>query len=168
MAMAGALLTFLPLGAEATAKSLSSEQLLSLIQTQQRQLDALKAALESTRSQADAAEAAAGEAKNAATAAPLPGMPNSIKIGGAAEVEVTNTEAYSGADSSDITLAKVELYIDVNPHEYLATHVQLLYEDDGNENITLDEAFATVGNTEKHPLYLQVCPSSYKLEHSTA
>ena len=32
----------------------------------------------------------------------------------------------------------------------------MLYEDDGNENITLDEAFAVLGNTEKHPLYLQV------------
>jgi hypothetical protein len=72
-----------------------------------------------------------------------------------AEVEMTDSEAFSGTDTSDITLAKVEFFVDAQPHEYLTTHVQMLYEDDGTETISLDEAFATFGNTEKFPLYLQ-------------
>lgn len=136
----------------AAGQSPSAEQLLQLTQTQQRQIDQLKAMLDKTKGTAEQAASNAAAAKAAAKA---PSMLDSVKIGGVMEVEATDSKTFAGVDSSDITLAKVEVYLDAQPHEYLATHVQLLYEDDGNENIVLDEAFATLGNTEKYPLYVQ-------------
>ena len=134
----------------AANQSPSSERLMMLIQAQQEQLDALKAELK------NATEAAAANTKeDASSTAKMRRFLDSIKIGGVIEVEATNTETYAGADSSDISLAKVELFLDTQPHALLATHMQLLYEDDGNENITLDEAFATLGSTDKFPLYVQ-------------
>ena len=123
--------------------------LIKLIEKQQQQINALRSRLESTEGKAEQAAAKADEA------AAKPSFLDGVTIGGVAEVEMTNTEAFSGGDTSDITLAKVEFFVDTQPHEYLATHVQMLYEDDGTETISLDEAFATLGNTEKFPLYLQ-------------
>jgi len=133
----------------ASAQEPKLADLIRLIEKQQQQINSLRARLETTEGKAEQA-ATAAEA-----AASKPSFLDAVTIGGVAEVEMTSTEAFSGADSSDIALAKVEFFVDAQPHEYLATHVQMLYEDDGNENITLDEAFATLGNTEKFPLFLQ-------------
>ena len=122
-------------------------QLMDMIAAQQQQLNAMKAQLEKAQAQA---QQAAAQAETAAK----PGFLDSIQVGGVIEVEATNTGTYANADSSDLALSKVELFLDTKPHEYLSTHVQLLYED-GSDNITLDEAFATLGNTEKFPMYLQ-------------
>jgi hypothetical protein len=143
-----------------------SEQKKQRVQSEERKSPGLDskntpALVEST--QPDAPKAApmkvrnehAAEAKPATTEANATGLFESIKIGGTIEVEATQVESFTGTESSDITLAKVELYFDTEPHEFLKTHVQLLYEDDGNENITLDEAYATLGNTEKFPVYFQ-------------
>lgn len=123
--------------------------LVKLIEKQQQQINALRTQLETT----------AGKAEQAATvaeqAAAKPSFLDTVTIGGVAEVEMTSAKDFNRADTSDITLAKVEFFIDTQPHEYLSTHVQMLYEDAGSENITLDEAFATLGNTEKFPLYMQ-------------
>ncbi len=70
-------------------------------------------------------------------------------------MEATDSEAFTDQDTADITLAKVEVFIDVTPSDYVSTHVQLVYNDDGNENVNLDEVIATLGNKEKFPLYLQ-------------
>jgi len=123
--------------------------LVRLIEKQQQQLNTLKAQLEATKGKAEQAASAAEAAQQ------KPSFLDKVSIGGVAEVEMTNTKAFSGADTSDITLSKVEFFVDTKPHEYLSTHVQMLYEDTGSENITLDEASATLGNTEKFPLFLQ-------------
>lgn len=134
-------------GAAADEPKLSD--LIRLIEKQQQQINTMKAQLEATQ----------GKAEQAATAAEAAAKTTSfldkVKIGGVAEVEMTNTKAFNKTDTSDITLSKVEFYVDTTPHEYLSTHVQMLYEDTGSENITLDEAFAVLGNTEKYPLYMQ-------------
>jgi hypothetical protein len=133
----------------ASAQEPKLADLVKLIEKQQQQINALRTQLEAT----------AGKAEQAATvaeqAAAKPSFLDTISIGGVAEVEMTSAKNFNKADTSDITLAKVEFFIDTQPHEYLSTHVQMLYEDAGSENITLDEAFATLGNTEKFPLYLQ-------------
>ena len=153
----------------AADQSPSSAQLLQLIQQQQRQINELKAALTKTKGTAEKAAATAADAQANAqasaqanaqanakgAAAGAQGLLSMVKVGGTMEVETTSTKTFAGATSSDITLAKVEVYFDAQPHEYLATHVQLLYEDAGSENITLDEAHMTLGNTEKFPLYLR-------------
>jgi hypothetical protein len=132
--------------------SVTTEQLLSLIQEQQRQIDELKAALAKTRG---TAEAASAEAKDVKQEISKPDFLGSVKFGGLMEVEATSSSDFAGSDSSDIALAKVELYADAKPFEFVSTHLQLLYEDDGDENIVLDEAFAMLGDPDKFPLYAQ-------------
>jgi len=132
--------------------AITTDQLLSLIQEQQRQIDELKAALAKTRG---TAEAASAEAKDVKQEISKPEFLGSVKFGGLMEVEATNSSDFAGSDSSDIALAKVELYADAKPFEFVSTHLQLLYEDDGDENIVLDEAFATLGDPDKFPLYVQ-------------
>ena len=149
--VAGILAATLPFQGYAAEGSPTAKQLLSLIQDQQRQLDTLKEALAKAQ-----ANAAAAEEKSTVETSSAPGALQSIQISGAIEVEATAGETFTGVDSSDITLAKVEVALDAAPSEFVSAHVQVLYEDDGNENITLDEAFATLGNTEKFPVYLQV------------
>ncbi|MEX0693135.1 MAG: LbtU family siderophore porin [Rhodospirillales bacterium] len=123
--------------------------LVKLIEKQQQQINALRTQLEATSGKAEQAATAAEQA------AAKPSFLDTVQIGGVAEVEMTNSTDFNKANTSDIALGTVEFFIDTRPHEYLSTHVQFLYEDDGDENITLDEAFATLGNTEKFPLYLQ-------------
>ena len=132
----------------ANAQEPKLEDLVKLIEAQQKQIDALRTQLETTASKAEQTASAVEE-----TAA-KPSFLDSISIGGVSEVEMTSTEAFSGADTSDITLATVEAFIDAQPHEYLGTHVQFIYEDDGTETISLDEATFTLGNVEKNPFYL--------------
>ena len=145
------ILQVLPLQAALAAGAPTPAQLMQMIQQQQQQLDSLKAALEKAQAEAQAASAKAESAQKSA-----PDFLKSIEIGGAIEVEATNTEGFDDKDSSDITLSTVELYFDTQPTDFVSTHVQLIYEDDEDEDrIRLDEAFATLGNTEKFPLYLQ-------------
>jgi hypothetical protein len=126
-------------------------QLLGLIKAQQKQLNELKAVLETAQKKAEEAAIKADKAEKSSSK----GIAKSIDVGGVIEVEASSAESFANVDSSDITLAKVELFVDVAPTDYLNTHVQLIYEDDGTETINLDEAFAILGNTEKFPLYLQ-------------
>ena len=46
------------------------------------------------------------------------GIAKSVDIGGAIEVEATNSKDFANTDTSDITLAKVELFVDVTPTDY--------------------------------------------------
>lgn len=150
------LLVLAALTPAAAAETMSSEQLLKMIQAQQQQLDALKAQLKqkAAAEKAEAEAVAAAKAEEEAKSSTVKNFIDSIKIGGVIEVEAASTETFAGADASDITLSTVEVFVDAQPHEYVSTHVQFLFED-GNNNITLDEAFAVLGNTEKFPLYLQ-------------
>jgi hypothetical protein len=127
------------------------KQLLEMIQVQQKQLNSLKAAL--IKSQ-EVTKSVINKAKQ--TAESQPQLPYGFEFGGAMEIEATHSETFAGIDSSDLTLAKLEAYFDTKPHEYLSTHFQLIYEDDGTETISLDEAFAIVGNENKTPFSLQV------------
>lgn len=130
----------------------TSEQLLRLIQQQQKQLDELKAMLQKAQAAAEQASAKADEAKTAPTKIKISDY---ISIGGKLEAQASETEAFSKANTSDITLNKVEAYIDAQPADWLLGHVQFIYEDTGSETVSLDEAYAKFGNTEKFPLYLQ-------------
>lgn len=116
------------------------KQLMEMIQAQQKQLDGLKAALLKSQRQAEAAASKSS-------------LLDKVQVGGVVEVEATSTSGFDGTDSSDIALATVEVFVDAQLHDYLSTHVQVIYEDEG-DTINFDEAFATVGNTEKFPLYL--------------
>jgi hypothetical protein len=140
-------LLFSPFSADANP---SIKQLHDMIQAQQKQLDAMKAALKSAEASVKSAVTKADK-----TAKSRPELPKSFKFGGAMEIEAVQSESFAGVDSSDLTLGKLEAYFDAQPHEYVSTHFQLLYEDDGTETISLDEAYAIIGNTDEVPLYLQ-------------
>ena len=131
------------------------QRMMEMIQAQQRQLGALKAELQKAQTQAQAASAKAEQAREASSKrGSIPGLPEGITIGGVAELEITETKTFAQASSSDIALAKAELFVDTQLHDYLGTHVQFIYEDDGTETIGLDEANFTLGNTDEFPLYL--------------
>jgi hypothetical protein len=155
--LASLILIAAPLEAKAASDSLSPEQLLAMIQAQQKQLDALKAALDKAVTEAAEAKAVAQTASQgvASQSGGKVTLPKSFSLGGVIEVEGTNASTFAGVDSSDLTLAKVELELDAVPTDLVSAHVVLQYEDDGNENIVLDEAYATLGNSEKSPLYLR-------------
>ncbi|MEE2698830.1 MAG: LbtU family siderophore porin [Pseudomonadota bacterium] len=143
--LASLALVYSPLPVEANP---SPKQLLQMIEAQQKQLDALKAALLKAEAQA---QTAAKKAESASIA--MPKLPKGLSIGGALEIEASASDTYAGVNSTDLALAKAELFVDAQPHDLLGTHIQLLYED-GSNNITLDEAIVSIGDPEKFPLYL--------------
>lgn len=143
----------LPYSAAAQNGGPSAEQLLSLIQAQQKQLNEMKTALKRAQAQAETAATTAQDAKQAS---PKSLVPDYLSIGGLVEVEGTSTEAFDRSNSSDITLATVEAFIDARPSEYVMGHILFLYEDEGTtETVEVDEGYAILGNTEKFPIFAQ-------------
>lgn len=133
----------------------SNAQLLQLIQQQQKAIEDLKAALSTAQKTSEKAAIKAEEAVTVRDSESEEAWWKRVTIGGVIEAEATSTSSFANADSSDLALAKVELYFDANPVKYVNTHVQLLFED-GSNNITLDEAFVTLGDTDEFPAFLQV------------
>lgn len=127
----------------------SREELLAMLQTQQRQLNQLQAMMKQTKAQAQSAEMKADKAKAS------PAFLDTVQISGALEFEATQSGTFADVDSSDMSLAKAELAFSAKPHEYVTTNVVVLYED-GSDNITLDEATIAIANTDEFPLYAQV------------
>ncbi len=122
----------------------SRDELLKMLQTQQRQLNELQDMLKQTKSKVQKVEKEASSS-----------ILDTIKIGGALEFEATSSETYAGVGSSDLSLAKAELSFAAQPHKYVAANIVALYED-GSNNITLDEATITLANIDEFPLYAQV------------
>jgi len=59
-------------------------------------------------------------------------------------------------DSSDITLATVELGVDVDIIKHVKGHVLFLWEEDETEPVDVDEGFITLDGEDVVPLYLNV------------
>jgi hypothetical protein len=59
-------------------------------------------------------------------------------------------------DSSDITLATVELAVDVDIVKHVKGHVLFLWEEDDTEPVDVDEGFITLDGEDVVPLYLNV------------
>ena len=127
------------------------QQLLKLIQQQQRQIEQLQEALQKAETNSQKAIAAAEGVKSPE---PSKNFLDKFQLGGVIEVEASHTDSFAGADSSDIALAKVEVFLDAQPTDWVSTHVQMLIED-GSTNVTLDEAWATIGNEKEVPYFLQ-------------
>ncbi len=78
-----------------------------------------------------------------------------LTIGGVVEVEANYNDGEQGDDTfnaSDIAVAAVELGVEAEVSDFSSAHVLLLYEDD--EDLQVDEAFITLGNTLNNPFYL--------------
>ncbi|MCV6637474.1 LbtU family siderophore porin [Candidatus Albibeggiatoa sp. nov. NOAA] len=77
-----------------------------------------------------------------------------VTISGLIEVNAWQTEDYAGVDSSDLTLATVELAIDAQVHKWVSGHLVLLFEEDDTEDLTVDVGYIRVGNLDHAPYYL--------------
>lgn len=79
-----------------------------------------------------------------------------VTLSGVVEVEAAYTDDdRETGDTSDITLATVELGVDVNPVQHVSGHVLLLFEEDDTEPMDVDEAFIRLDGEDKLPLFLQ-------------
>lgn len=79
-----------------------------------------------------------------------------VSLSGAIEVEAayTDDDRESG-ESSDITLSKVELGVDVSPLRHVRGHVLLLFEEDATDPLDVDEAFIHIDSGENRHLFVQ-------------
>ena len=127
-----------------------AKELLKLIQEQQKQLDALKKALEETQS----TQSSGGKASKQNSLSNVISE-NKLKIGGTLEIEATNTESFTeDTNTSDLSLAKATLYFEAEPHEMVNTFIAGVFEE-GSSSIDLDEAWVKVGETDDVPAYLK-------------
>ncbi len=79
-----------------------------------------------------------------------------VTFSGLVEVEAFKTDGYDGEDESDITLATVELGIDISLHKFVSGHLLFLWEEDDTEPVDIDEGYIYLGNTEFFPVFFQV------------
>ena len=77
-----------------------------------------------------------------------------VTVRGAIEVEVRWNEDFAGVSESDIALATAELGFEAKMTDWVVGSLALEWLDD-EEKIDIDEAFVTLGNTDKFPLTLQ-------------
>lgn len=82
------------------------------------------------------------------------GVPGGLSFSGAVEVEAGFANGYGDVNTSDITLATVELGLEAEVCDWAAANVVLLWEEDDTEQVEVDEGTITLGNTEKSPFYL--------------
>lgn len=66
-------------------------------------------------------------------------LPGNFHFGGLIETEVMVDDNDKDGDSSDITLATVELGLDVDINEFVKGHILLLWEEDDTDPIAMDE-----------------------------
>lgn len=70
----------------------------------------------------------------------LTALNKSITLGGLLELEAFWDKAEGGDETSDLQLATVELSGDVDINENIAGHLTMLWEDDGTDNVEIDQA----------------------------
>ncbi|MFN2369275.1 MAG: LbtU family siderophore porin [Desulfurivibrionaceae bacterium] len=92
------------------------------------------------------------EAGTGSAVAPVgPTWTERLTFSGLVEVEAGFSDGDDG-NESDIAAATVELGLEAQINDYSAAQVLFLYED--GEGLGVDEAFLTLGNLERNPLYL--------------
>ncbi|MFC1749492.1 LbtU family siderophore porin [Pseudomonadota bacterium] len=79
-----------------------------------------------------------------AVALPLTASAADIEVSGAIEVEASFGDSYAGTDSSDITLATVELGFDSQINDRVSAHLLMLHEDDDTEPMEVDEGIISI------------------------
>ena len=138
------------LGAGPATADPTPQQLMELIQQQQRAIEKLQKQLEETQ----AAQVAAGNESKSDGGSDFISE-NKLKIGGTVEIEATNNESFTAdTTSSDLALAKATLYFEAQPHEMLQTYIAGVF-NDGTASIDLDEGWVKVGETDDVPAYVK-------------
>jgi hypothetical protein len=80
-----------------------------------------------------------------------------LEFSGLVEIEAFAGKDFSGAKTSDVSLATVELGLDAKITDMVSAHVLALYEEgEENDHLIIDEGTITLGNAEKSPFHLTV------------
>ena len=138
------------LGAAPATADPTPQQLMEMIQQQQRAIEKLQKKLEETQ----AAQAAAVSGSKSDGGSDVISE-NNLKIGGTVDIELTNTESFTAdTTSSDLALSKATLYFEAQPHEMVQTYVAGVF-NDGTASIDLDEGWVKVGETDDTPAYVK-------------
>ena len=82
------------------------------------------------------------------------GAPGRLSFSGAVEVEAGFENGYGDENTSDITLATVEVGLEAKVCDWAVANVVLLWQEDDTPQVEVDEGTITLGNTEKTPIYL--------------
>ncbi|HBI15940.1 MAG TPA: hypothetical protein DDY20_10580 [Desulfobulbaceae bacterium] len=78
-----------------------------------------------------------------------------VELGGLVEVEAVTEEDFADEESSDVSLATVELSFDARISDWSSAHLLLLYEEGEEDNhVIVDEGTITLGNEEEFPVVL--------------
>ncbi len=80
-----------------------------------------------------------------------------VDLRGLVEVEAISAEDFNGDDTSDISLATVEVGLDARISDWSQAHLLLLYEENEEEDhLIVDEGTITFGKLDAFPAYLTV------------
>jgi hypothetical protein len=79
-----------------------------------------------------------------------------VNFGGAIEVEAEWFKDFEGDSGSDIRLDTAELDFEIQAHEWVSGLLKIEFDDnDGNDQLAVDEAFVTIGNLDEYPWFLR-------------
>jgi hypothetical protein len=83
---------------------------------------------------------------------------DSIAIGGVIEglASSSNSDAWSGNNSSDIVLDTLEIGISASAGDWVTGNVLFLYENASDDNLNIDEAYIAIANPDKTPVFAQI------------
>jgi hypothetical protein len=126
-----------------------------------KEFDALKAEVMEFRRLMEAKSAQTASAEDPESRCSLesdcrevPAILEGIELGAVVELEVGYASS-DGEDTSDMTVATIEVATGWQLDDWLRVDVVFLYEEDDSP-FDVDQAYVTMGNTEEFPLYLQV------------
>ncbi|MCJ7603625.1 MAG: LbtU family siderophore porin [Desulfobulbaceae bacterium] len=107
--------------------------------------------IESTLDGGQEATAAGGEQSF------LQSINDHVELRGLVEVEAGSSENFNGNDTSDISLATVEVGLAARISDWSQAHLLLLYEEDEEDNhLIIDEGTVTFGKLDAFPAFLTV------------
>lgn len=115
-------------------------------------------ALAETPKEAETAASSLGENREPTGLDGLAGkLADRLEFSGLVEIEAFAGKDFSGAKTSDVSLATVEIGLKAKITEVVAAHVLALYEEgEEDDHLIIDEGTITLGNAEKSPFHLTV------------
>jgi len=75
-----------------------------------------------------------------------------VSLSALIEIEAYSLNGYEDTNENDIELATVELGLKADVTDWVSGGLELLYEEGGEDDVELEEAYITLGNTEVMPL----------------
>ncbi|MEW6520585.1 MAG: LbtU family siderophore porin [Thermodesulfobacteriota bacterium] len=117
-----------------------------------------KGSVEQRLEQIESTLASPRETTAAAGAPPLlQGISDHVDLKGLVEVEAAAAEDFHGNDTSDISLATVEVGLDARIADWSQAHLLLLYEEgEESDHLIVDEGTVILGKLESFPAYLSL------------